>query len=194
MTSTDAAASYTKTAKALHWLIAALILFMLALGYSFDFFPKGAARDAAFNLHKSIGITILLLSLARLGWRFAHRAPPFPATMPMWEQRAAHAGHVLLYVFMIGMPLTGWAMVSAAAHPLTLFGTVSWPLLPVPQSRAMAETFVNIHNTAAFLLILLLVGHVAAAMHHHFGARDDILLRMLPRRAAGVWNRMRGQG
>ena len=94
---------------------------MLALGWWMGFLPRGEEKFFYFQLHKSIGITILLLSLMRLGWRLTHTAPPLPASMPMWEQRAAHIGHVLLYVVMIGMPLSGWAMVSAESRNIPLF-------------------------------------------------------------------------
>lgn len=197
MLSTESA-SYTKTAKVLHWLIALAIIFMLALGWCLDFFA-GETKFAAIQLHKSIGITILLLSVVRLGWRLMHKAPPLPATMPLWEQRAAHAGHVLLYIAMIGMPLSGWAMVSTSPHniPTILYGLVRWPGMPyfstLPDKKAMHEVMDNVHSISAYLLAALIVGHAAAAMKHHFIAKDDILLRMMPRGAAGFLNRIRGR-
>lgn len=197
MPSTESA-SYTATAKTLHWLIALGILFMLGLGWCLDFFPRGEPRFAAIQLHKSIGITILLLSFARLGWRLKHEAPPLPATMPLWEQKAAHLGHILLYIAMIGMPLSGWAMVSASPRniPTILFGVVPWPALPffstLEDKKAMSGFLDMVHADAAILLALLVAGHAAAALKHHFVAGDDILLRMMPRGAWPFLNRIRG--
>ena len=192
-------ASYTSTAKFLHWLIALAIIFMLALGWLMGGLPKGEAKFFWFQLHKSIGISILLLSLVRLGWRMMHRAPPLPATMPMWEQRAAHIGHFLLYVVMIGMPLSGWAMVSAESHgiPLILFGVLPWPYVPVlptlDNAKEVGDKLGDVHGITAYILAMLVAGHAAAAWKHHLFSRDDILLRMAPRSFAGFFNRLRGE-
>jgi len=189
--------SYTRTAMALHWLIALAILFMLALGWSFDFIPKGETKFFLFQLHKSIGITILLLSVMRLGWRLSHRAPPLPLTMPLWEQKAAHIGHGLLYLAMFAMPLTGWAMVSASpTHiPTILFGILPWPALPylpdLQNNKEVSHNFGKAHGLIAYILAALLAGHVLAALKHHFIARDDILLRMTPHYCAPFLERLR---
>lgn len=181
MTSTDSA-SYTAVAKTLHWLIAAAIIFMIILGYCFDYIPRGETRFYFIQLHKSIGISILLLSFVRLAWRLTHHAPPLPASMPVWEQRAAHVGHVFLYVMMIGVPLSGWAMVSASPMhiPTILFGLMLWPAMP---GAGQLNNFINLddlHAVAAYTLGALAVGHAAAALKHHFVSRDDVLLRMVP--------------
>ena len=199
MLSTESA-SYTQTAKTLHWLIALALLFMLALGWSFDYIPKGETKFFFIQLHKSIGITILLLSLLRLAWRLTHKAPPLPASMPVWEQKAAYLVHILLYTAMIGMPLSGWAMVSASPRniPTLLFGILPWPHLPIlptlDNKKEVSKALLEIHGDAAILLALLVAGHAAAALKHHFITRDDILLRMAPRRCATFLNRLRGQG
>jgi cytochrome b561 len=191
--------SYTTTAKILHWLIALAIIFMLALGWSFSFLPNGETKFTLFQLHKSIGITILVLSLLRLIWRLTHKAPPLPTTMPKWEQAAAHIGHFLLYVVMIGMPLSGWAMVSASPHniPTILFGVVPWPALPVlstiDNKQEVSHALNGVHGTVAYILAALVVGHAAAALKHHFISRDDILLRMAPSSCTRILNRLRGK-
>jgi cytochrome b561 len=188
---------YTRTAKVLHWLIAATILFMLMLGWSFDYLPKGETKFFFFQLHKSIGITILMLSLVRLCWRLLHAAPPLPTSMPAWEQRAAHIGHFFLYAAMIGVPVSGWAMVSAhvPAMPTILFGVVHWPSFPIlatlENRKEIGEALENAHGLGATVLAILVAGHVAAALKHHFIARDDILLRMAPRSFSGFLNRLR---
>ena len=190
--------SYTKTAKILHWLIALAIIFMLALGWTFGFF-HGETKFFLFQLHKSIGITILLLSFVRLAWRLMHTAPSLPASMPLWEQRAAHIGHVLLYILMIGMPLSGWIMVSTSLHnniPTILYGILPWPNVPVlstMENKTEISHFMGgVHGYAAYVLAALIVGHAGAALKHHFIARDDILVRMAPSSCTRFLNYLRG--
>ena len=198
MFSTEAA-SYTRTAKILHWLIAGTILFMLALGWSLDLLPKGETKFFFLQLHKSIGITILLLSLVRLGWRLVHQAPPLPVSMLAWEKKAAAVVHVLLYVLMIGLPLSGWALVSASPRniPTILFGVLPWPHLPVlstlENKKEIAGRLGDVHAAVAVMLAVLIAAHVAAALKHHFIVRDDVLLRMTPRFCTGFLNRLRGR-
>jgi cytochrome b561 len=198
MPSTESA-DYTKTAKVLHWLIALVLVFMLALGWSFDLFPKGETRFFLIQLHKSIGITILLLVLVRVSWRLTHKVPPLPASMPQWEQKTARIWHVFLYAAIIGMPLSGWAMVSASPTniPTILYGIVPLPHLPIlpdlDNRKEVAHILMNAHGFIATLLALLIVGHVAAALKHHFINHNDVLLRMLPRSWAATLNRWRGQ-
>jgi cytochrome b561 len=123
---------YTTVAIILHWLIAAAILFQIILGWRMGDEPKGPATYAIFQLHKSIGITILLLSLARLAWRLVRKPPLHPEGQARWETIASKIVHVAFYVIMIGLPITGWIMVSASklAIPTLLYGTVPWPHLP----------------------------------------------------------------
>jgi cytochrome b561 len=191
---TTESAAYTRTAIALHWAIALAIFCALALGWSFDYF-SGSTKSAMIGLHKSLGITILLLSLARLGWRLTHRAPPLPVTMPVWQQHAAYTVHFLLYLAMIGIPLSGWAMTSASGHNIVLYGLVPWPQMPVLPTLAnkqeVAQTMFSIHSTGALMFAVLIAGHAAAGMFHHFIERDDVLLRILPHSCAGFLNRLR---
>lgn len=144
-------------------------------------------RFALYQLHKSIGVTILIAALLRLAWRFAHRPPAFPTHMPQLERLTAHAGHWLLYFYLIALPLTGWALVSASPLnlPTVLYGTIPWPHLPVLSSlnnKAPVEALLKtIHRYGAWTLLALVAGHAGAALRHHFLRRDDVLLRMLPR-------------
>jgi cytochrome b561 len=192
---------YDSVAKTLHWLIAAAIIAMLILGWTMVNLPKGNPNQfALFQWHKSIGITILLLSLLRLGWRLTHPAPPLPARMPAWEKCAARATHYLFYILIIGMPLIGWAMVSSSSFnlPTKLYGVIPWPHLPVlpdldPASKKVIhDRFDVMHDYGAFILAGLLILHIAAAHKHHWLDRDDILTRMAPGPVARMLNRMRG--
>ena len=170
-------ASYNRYSRWLHWAIAGLILFMVFLGWRID--PHDAHVVAIASLHKSVGILILLLSFVRLGLRFVYKAPP-SVPGPKWEHAAAHSLHALFYVVMIGMPLSGWAMVSTSAREIPFFG-IPWPHLPVPQTHDTHEFFENIHGLIAKLLIYGMIPlHVAAALKHQFIDKDAVVEHMVP--------------
>jgi cytochrome b561 len=179
---------YSAGAITLHWLIAALMLTNIGLAWYFNTL-KGPAVVAPLALHKSIGITVLLLTLVRIGWRLTHPAPPLPEAMQPWERVAARATHFLFYLLMLGMPLSGWAMVSASPlikiHPTVLYGLIPWPAAPFPglgpdQLHDAGKLFRATHNTLALVAYATIVLHVAAALKHHFFDRDDVLSRMIP--------------
>jgi cytochrome b561 len=184
----EAQTQYSKGAIFLHWLIAILVIGQLAGGLYMVGIPKeqAALKLEIFQLHKSFGITILLLTIVRLMWRLGHRAPALPASMPGWEMAAARGSHFLFYLLLIGIPLLGWAYVSVAPLnvPTMLFGIVQWPHMPffegVTDRKEVAEIFEESHEVAAKAAIGLLILHVAAALKHHFISGDDVLSRMLP--------------
>lgn len=177
---------YNRTAIALHWVTAVLILFNLWLGLAHDSLPSDWKVMPA---HKAVGITVLALTLVRIGWRLAHSAPPAPTDVPAWQGMAAKASHFLLYAFLLFMPLTGWAMVSGSKRrPLEWFGLFDIPYLPV--SDAVAGFGHEAHELLGWGMIGLLVVHVAAALRHHFLLRDNVLARMTP----GVATPGEGQG
>lgn len=170
-----AQARYSAGAVVLHWLIALALAFQLALGFAM---PHDERGFALFQLHKSVGITILLLSLVRLAWRLTHRPPPL--VEGGLGGALARTVHGLLYVFMIGQPLTGWAMVSTDATriPTLLFGTVPWPHLPLP--AGLNETMEISHAALAWTALALIILHVAGAVRHQFLLRDGLLRRIGP--------------
>ncbi|WP_068076552.1 YceI family protein [Novosphingobium lentum] len=176
---------YSAVAMALHWAIALALAFQLALGWRMADAPRGGATFAAFQLHKSLGITILVLSLVRLGLRLATPRPA-PVADSIWAHRLAGAVHGLLYAVMIGGPLTGWAIVSTARlHvPTLLFGTIPLPNLPLP--AALGPLFGNAHSALAWIGVGLFVLHVAGALRHQFGPDRAFLGRMAPVGAAGA--------
>lgn len=175
------ATSYSTGAKWLHWLIAFALAAELALGFGM---PHDASGFALFQLHKSLGITILLLTLARIGWRFARPAPP--ALQGGFQGLLVKAGHLALYGFMLAAPLTGWAIVSTASLdvPTMLWGVIPWPHLPLADS--LNHTLEEVHELIAFGGIALFVGHVLAALYHHFLLKDATMARMAPKGAAGL--------
>lgn len=171
-------ARYSATAIVLHWGIAALLLFQISLGWRLEDLPKGVTQFNGYQLHKSVGIAILLLSVLRVAVRFL-KPHPAPVTGNAAAVLLAKAVHVLLYVVMIGGPLSGWIIVSTAKVRLQtmLFGVVPWPDLPV--GAGLHEPAEGLHGLLGFVGFLLIVLHVAGALFHHF-KRDDILARMMP--------------
>lgn len=185
-------ASYNSVAKILHWVIALSILFMLVLGWlmSDREIPN---RYALFQLHKSVGICVLLLSFVRIGWRLVHKAPPALASIAAWQQKLAHAVHGLLYVLMVAMPLSGWLIVSSSPRniPTMLFGVVPWPHLPIGQDQDLSHMMGEMHETLAAMLVVLFLMHAGAALWHHFIMRDETLLRMSPTFLHGLLKKLR---
>jgi cytochrome b561 len=178
---------YTIVAIVLHWLIAGGILALLAIGLVMMHAAIPiATKFQLVQLHKSIGITILFLVLLRLLWRLFHAPPPLPETMPPLERKAAIGAHPLLYLAMVGLPLTGWAVVSVAPLniPTFLFGLVHWPHMPIlstlTNKAPVSAVVTAIHTYGAWALIAVIALHAAAALRHHFIIRDDVLWRMLP--------------
>lgn len=188
-------ARYATIAIVLHWTIAALIVLQVVLAGRMDA-PPSPERFEVTQLHKSVGITVLLLSLLRLAWRVMNPPAPLPDTLKRWERALAGATHVLLYAVMIGLPLTGWAMVSASklGLPTILYGLVPWPNVPglAGLEPAAKEAW---HGTAEFAhkalakATYVLVGlHVAGALKHQLFSRDEpVLARMAPGARAGRW-------
>lgn len=168
---------YGFVAKSLHWLIAVLIITAWIVGdYAADLPDKDPSKFKLFDLHKSVGMVILMLVVIRLSWRLYDGSPKFTG-MNKLLVAAARTVHYLLYIFMFIQPLSGWAMSSAAGYNPTFFGLFTFPSL-VPKNSAMVATYVGIHNTSAILLLVLFIMHVGAALFHHFILKDNTLRRM----------------
>lgn len=178
---------YGAVAMTLHWLIAGAVLAQLGLGMVMVRLPIGdPLKFELYQWHKSIGLSVFVLSCARLAWRLAHPPPPLPMTMPRWERQAARTTHAAFYVLTIGMPITGWMLVSASPWniPTRPFGLFVLPHLPWfsthPAKARLEDALIAVHSFAGWIFAALLALHVAAALRHHFILRDAILLRMLP--------------
>jgi cytochrome b561 len=176
---TAEASRYDRVAITLHWLIALGILAQIGLGFWMIDIPKQPAGVRAYwlNLHKSIGLTLALLILVRLGWRLAHRPPPLPGTLPRWQLLAARANHGLLYLCMLVMPLSGFLGSTFSGYPIKYFGMT----LPTwgGKDEALKELLSVVHWASAWLFALLIALHVAAALRHRL-ARDGLFERMWP--------------
>lgn len=178
---------YTTVAIALHWAIAALIIFNLAFGFFMEGF-KPPLKGIVVPLHISSGITVLALTVVRIVWRLTHKPPPFSSDLTAWERTAAHAVHGFLYFMMVAMPLTGWSIISAHP-PRPGAGPVIWGLFRVPPISAVAnidpsiqvkahDNFVELHSIGGWIMLALLGLHVAAALKHQFYDRHAEFARM----------------
>lgn len=171
---------YTSVAIVLHWIIAIAILAQLAVGFGNELLSR-EDRGAVMTIHKSMGITILLLSVARLLWRLMHKPPPLPPGLKPWEKMLSGTVHAGLYVVMIGAPLTGWAMSSASERPRPIpFWGLEAPRLPLERSKDLQEAFAGGHEFLGFLALGLLALHVGGALKHRFVDGHDVLWRMIP--------------
>ncbi len=185
---------YSTVAIVLHWLIAAAIIFQVILAWRMD--GRTPSGFALIQLHKSVGISILVLSLLRLAWRLANRPPPMPAGMATWERWLAKVAHVGLYVIMIGMPITGWIMVSTSRIqvPTLLYGVVPWPHVPgLAHLTGAAKSAWNDvghlgHEALAWGAYVLIALHVAGALKHQLLSREEpVLAHMAPGAKPGRW-------
>ena len=131
------------------------------------------------SIHRTLGATILVLALIRLAVRLRSGAPPLPADLPAPMKLAARLSHYALYVLMIGMPLIGWAMLSAADYPVVLLGGVRLPAI-LPQSDSLQALLWDVHFSLAFLFFALILMHIAAALFHAFVRRDGVFETMAP--------------
>jgi len=173
---------YSSTAIALHWLLAAGILFQIGLGWYLQEVPRGTPdRTIWVNFHKSVGLTLGVLILARLAWRLTHRPPPLPESMPAWERVAARASHALLYVCMVTMPIAGFAASNFSKFGVKYFGLVQIPPLGV-DDRQIYAVLQGIHVGTSYVFVALIGLHVAAALKHLLIDRDGVMRRMWPAR------------
>jgi cytochrome b561 len=180
---------YTMVAIILHWVMALGILALAGTGLAMTHLELDPLNlFQIYQLHKSIGVTVLLAALLRIAWRLFNRPPALPSSMTRLARMAAEGSHFLLYVFLVALPLTGWALVSASVLdiPTVLYGVVPWPHLPVlsdlDNKKPVEDALKLVHACGAWALIALVAAHAGAALHHHFIAKDDVLRRMLPGR------------
>ncbi|QJR15146.1 Cytochrome b561 [Usitatibacter palustris] len=170
---------YTRTAIALHGIVAALIVANLLFGLYMTGLSLSPQKLKYFSWHKWIGVTVFMLVTFRLLWRLTHPAPALPRTMPDWQLKAAHVSHVLLYVLFFAAPLSGWLFSSANG-----FQTVYLGMFPIPdllgKNKELADVLKLVHKTVVYSLGGLVVVHIAAGLKHHFVDRDDVLTRMYP--------------
>ena len=181
----NSTSSWGTTAKLFHWLIAVLIFAQFGLGWWATLLKLSPLKINLFVWHKSIGMLILVLVIARLLWRCMNPTPTLPADTPDWERFAARASHLLLYVLMLALPLSGWLLNSAAGVPFRIFRLIPLPSLIAPDKH-IAEMAALVHLLLFLALAALLLVHIGAALRHHFIKRNDVLRRMWPARRSST--------
>ncbi|MDA8260127.1 MAG: cytochrome b [Betaproteobacteria bacterium] len=171
--------SYTGVAIGLHWLIAFAIIGSFSVGLYMVDLPLSPQKLKIYSWHKWAGVTIFLCVVLRLGWRLLHRPPELPAGVPVWQRSLAAATHVLMYLLMIVVPLSGWLMSSAKGFQTVWFGVLPLPDL-LTKNAELGDLLQQMHKLLNYSMAALVFAHLGAALKHHFIDRDDILARMLP--------------
>lgn len=189
MKTVDTPARYGAVAMTLHWLIAASIIVNLYIGLEMGDMPRGDPDHMTYLFyHKSIGLTVLALSVLRLVWRWMNPVPPPPAGLNRWIRVSGLFMHYLFYFMIIAIPLAGYLMssVGAQGHGISVFRLFDWPAFPGLSDMTRStghpyhEAFETIHVWLAWAMIVLIPMHIGAALYHHFVRGDNVLLRMLP--------------
>ncbi len=167
---------YDAVAKVLHWTVALLMLVMLGAGWTLGDLPLDE-KVQTLVIHSSLGLSVLLLMVARLLWRRTHTPPALPDHMPGWQVSASKISHRALYFFAILQPILGVAQSAYANFEVRPFG-----LFTVSQGadESLYEIFHELHELNAMILIGLVLTHLGAALYHHFIQKDTVLKRMLP--------------
>jgi len=173
----QATGRYPPTVIVLHWVVAVVVLGLVALGWWMQAIPKipVGPRADAYNLHKSIGLTVFVLMALRLAWRLAHRPPQLPA-LPRWQAWAARAVHAMLYAFMFVAAFSGYLGSAVSGYPVKFFGLVlpDW----AAADAAVKDACSSLHLWSSWALLAATAVHVAATLYHQWILRDGLLERM----------------
>lgn len=175
----SAVARYTKPAILLHWLTALLVIAAFPLGVYMHELAFSPFKLQLVSYHKWIGVTVLLLTVARLAWRKLHAPPPLPGTIPVWQQWVAHGLHHLLYLLLLIIPVSGWLMSSAKGVPVVYLGLLQLPDL-VGKDKELGDVLQEVHKALNIGMLILVIMHIAAAFKHQFIDKDSLMLRMSP--------------
>ncbi len=167
---------YDPTSKALHWILAVLIISMIILGWYMVSTADQPSSRIYFSLHKSCGLIVGALVLIRIVWRIKHHFIPLPQTIPLWQAMLARLIHILLYAAMILMPITGYFGSLFGQYGVAFFG---WPLPQwVHQNAAISKQLFSIHGTIVWVLVALIAFHILAALKHLLINKDCVFQRM----------------
>jgi cytochrome b561 len=184
--------SYDGAQRAFHWVMAALILLAIVIGVTASFLPpRTSPRVELLTLHKSLGMSVLILGVVRLFYRAVAGAPPYAVALAPLTRAASSAAHFALYALMIALPVSGYVNSAAGGHELSWFGLFAWPNF-APQDKALAHSAGQAHYWLAWTIGAFLALHVAGAAWHAWVRRDEIFARMWPGRAALVGQTERG--
>ncbi len=173
------ARGYGWLAQLFHWVTAVLVFALIGIALYMDGLPLGPEAIKIYNIHKSIGVTVLALTLLRLAWRQIAPPPPLPPGMAGWEVAAARASHFLLYALLLAQPAVGVVHSWSANFPVVIFGLFALPNLTGP-NEPLKEALGLAHFVLGWALAGLVLVHIGAALRHHFWLKDTVLARMLP--------------
>jgi cytochrome b561 len=179
MTFRNTTRSWGSLTKTLHWIIVILIIVQFFIAIRAHGLPRGPALIEAWGWHKSIGMTVFLLAVIRLVWRWLNPVPDLTAEIKPWENTLAKISHVLLYMLIFAVPLTGLLMSQAKNFPVSWFHLFQWPDFVAPDP-AVSETFESAHKILVKVLVGVALLHAAGALKHHFIDKNNVLKRMLP--------------
>ncbi|MGE4063894.1 MAG: cytochrome b [Rhodospirillaceae bacterium] len=177
------AEKFGPVAIALHWTIALALILSVLTGLGYAYIDDTRTSRTSLELHQSIGFLIFLLALARLYWRITHTPPPPPTGYTRAQRMAAAVTHATLYLFIIGMPISGYTGLAARGRDIPIFGAFNLPIV-TPLSFDLSNSATTLHIYSQYALYVLVVLHVAAALWHHFILKDDVMRRMLPGKTA----------
>lgn len=175
----SAARRYSTGAMIFHWVIAIAVIVNWRIAESTEHL-EGAAKDAILANHKALGMTILLLTVGRLLWRWTHPVPPLQDDIAKWEATLGRALHIIFYVLLIGLPLGGWLGTSYFARPIEMFGLFAIPALPVGADIEAGKAILGLHHTGGSIFIYLIALHILGALKHTFFDKNGGIFRMLP--------------
>jgi len=186
MTTLNIEARYDSTLRILHWAMAAIIFAAIALGVVAAFLPRGVSpRVELLTIHKSLGMTALVLVVVRVAWRLSVGAPPYAAALGAFSRLGANAAHLALYALMVAMPVTGYVNSIAGGHPASAFGLFDWPAL-IARDDTLAHRASFAHYGLAWAIGAVLALHLAAVAWHVWVRRDDVFARMSLARSVGA--------
>jgi len=168
--------TYDRVAAAIHWLTALMVIALIILAFGGDLLEEIFGEFRPIALHKSLGMTVFVLTVFRLIWRLGHKPPPLPASTPAWQRAAAPAAHAMIYAFLLGMPILGYVFGSGGPYPMQYFG-IDLPKLAFI-SKPVADAAHLAHEIGGYAITALLLTHISAALWHHFVQRDGLISRM----------------
>ena len=177
---------FTPLMRILHWLMAVLVVGMLAIGVAMVHSLLWYHR--LLTVHRPLGLLVLLLVAIRFVNRCLSQVPPLPVTMSRYERTAAKISEYLLYFLMFALPLVGWGMLSAVRDPIVLFASVHLPPI-LPRNAELYAILRKLHTLLAYCLLITVVMHLSAVLFHALILRDNILVRMAPWRASTPFNK-----
>ena len=174
-------ARYSRVAVWLHWILAALIVVNLLLGFFHEEFAR-PVRSTMMGWHKSLGLTVIALTLVRILWRLTHRPPPFDPAMKAWEVAVARLVHGLFYLLLLAIPLSGWLLVSSGqkVNPTNFYWLFKIGPLPVTPGEGLHEFAEEAHELLGYAMLVLLLLHVGGAIKHHLDGHRHLIGRMVP--------------